>query len=135
MVGRTNFYVRGSGYTPGVLNNNSNHNTLSRYIIDKIQLKRYWVQTGLVYNWQTRVPLRTLKHTHSLTQFTNDGRVRATNLRASPADQPNFYTVWLMNSDIQFLLTHFSNILSNRLSIPFSISFKYYFFIYYLFFF
>ena len=40
-----------------------------------------------------------------------------------------------MNSDFYILFTNFLNILFNIFSIPFSISFKYYFFIHYLFFF
>ena len=56
-------------------------------------------------------------------------------LRASPATSSNFCTVWRMNSDFYLYLSAFSNTLSNRFSIPFSVSFKYYFFIHYLFFF
>ena len=51
-------------------------------------------------------------------------------LRASPVESANFYTVWRMNRDFYLYLPTFSNTLSNRLSI----SFKYYFFIHYLFF-
>ena len=50
-----------------------------------------------------------------------------TNVRASPVDSPNFCTVWRMNSDFYILVTYFFY--------PFSISFKYYFFIHSLFFF
>ena len=55
-------------------------------------------------------------------------------IRASPVVSLNFCTVWKMNSDIFLLPTHFfkfdfTDTLSNRLSILFSISLKYYFFI------
>ena len=58
-------------------------------------------------------------------------------VRASPANLSNFCTVWRMNSNFYFLSTHFFKytLISNRFSIPFSILFKYYFFIHYLFFF
>ena len=56
-------------------------------------------------------------------------------LRASPAEFPNFCTIWRMNSDFYFLTTHFFKYTFNRFSITFFISFKYYFFINYLFFF
>ena len=55
-------------------------------------------------------------------------------IRASLAESANFCTVQRMNSDFYLYLPTFSNILSNRLSISFSISFKYYFFIHYFFF-
>ena len=53
--------------------------------------------------------------------------------RAFPTESSNFCTVWRMNSDFYLYLPIFSNTLYNRLSISFSISFKYYFFIHYLF--
>ena len=52
-------------------------------------------------------------------------------LRASSVKSPNFCTIWRMNSNFYLLATHFFKYTSNR----FSISFKYYFFINYLFFF
>ena len=54
--------------------------------------------------------------------------------RASPAESPNFCTIWRIYSDFYLLVTYFFKYTSNRFSIPFSISFKYYFFIHYLFF-
>ena len=56
-------------------------------------------------------------------------------IRASPIASSNFCTVWKVNSSFYLCLLTFSNIFSNRLSIIFSISFKYYFFIHSLFFF
>ena len=48
--------------------------------------------------------------------------------RASPAASLNFCTVERVNSSFYLCLLTFSNTLSNRLSIIFSISFKYHFF-------
>ena len=54
-------------------------------------------------------------------------------LRASPAEFPNFCTIWRMNSIFYLLVINFFKYTFNRFSIPFFISFKYYFFIHYLF--
>ena len=56
-------------------------------------------------------------------------------LRASLAVCLNFCTVWTMNSDIYLLPTHFFKYTFQQILYPFSISFKYYFFIHSLFFF
>ena len=53
--------------------------------------------------------------------------------RASLAKFLNFYIIWKINSDFYFLTIYFFKYILNRFSILFFISFKYYFFIYYLF--
>ena len=54
-------------------------------------------------------------------------------LRASSVEFPNFCTIWRMNSIFYLLVINFFKYTFNRFSIPFFISFKYYFFIHYLF--
>ena len=56
-------------------------------------------------------------------------------VRESPTESVNFCIIWRMNNDFYLYLQTFSNTLSNKLFISFSISYKYYFFIHYLFFF
>ena len=54
-------------------------------------------------------------------------------VRVSPTDSSNFCTIWGMNSNFYILTATFSNTLSYRFFVLFSISFKYYFFFHSLF--
>ena len=68
---------------------------------------------------------------HILFLLCTDKRSHLIKVQATILEPSNFFTVSRMNSNFYFYLPIFSNTLSNRLFI----SFKYYFFIHYLFFF